>query len=49
MLAEILTKCSTFDAIGKFVSALMHSTPIALDQSKKFTKKEDKKKGETTP
>ena len=49
MLADILTKCSTFDAIGKFVSALMHSTPSAFDQSKQFTKKEDKKKWETTP
>ena len=53
MLADILTKSSTFDAIGKFVSALMHSTsiPTTISQSKKSInqKKGEHKKGEQTP
>ena len=44
MLADILTKSANFDAMGKFVSALMHSTSTAITQSKKSNKK-----GETTP
>ena len=44
MLADALTKPSNFDAIGKFVSALMHSPPTTSTTSQ--TKKPVSQKGE---
>ena len=32
MLADILTKSSNFDAIGKFVSALMHAPTTTIQK-----------------